>query len=90
MKGPSVLALLSTFDVVWGIVIDDLHGIYLGVTLTLLRLWIDKGSRTKPYFIGNKVGLLVVSGPQVTRKMRKGSLSNRPASIYIAVHSGIY
>ena len=46
-----MLALLPTFDVVSGIVIDDLHVIYLGVTLTLLRLWLDKSNRTKPYFI---------------------------------------
>ena len=55
IKGPSVLALHPTFDLVRGIVVDDLHGLYLGVTLTLLRLWFDKGNRNKPFYIGNKV-----------------------------------
>lgn len=55
VKGPSVLALHPTFNLVWGIVIDDLHGIFLGVTLTLLHLWLDKTNKTKPFFIGNKV-----------------------------------
>ena len=34
---PTVLALHAAFDPVWGVVIDDLHGIFFGVTLTLLR-----------------------------------------------------
>lgn len=55
VKGPTVLALLPSFDLVWGVVIDDLHGIFLGVTLTLLHLWFDKANKTKLFFIGNKV-----------------------------------
>ena len=55
VKGPTVLALLPSFDLVWGVVIDDLHGIFLGVTLTLLHLWFDKSNKTKPFYIGNKV-----------------------------------
>ena len=55
MKGPTVLALRPLFDVVKGVVIDDLHGIFLGVTLTLLHLWFDKANKGKAYYIGNKV-----------------------------------
>lgn len=55
MKGPTVLALLPSFDLVWAVVIDDLHGIFLGVTLTLLHLWFAKSNKTKPFFIGSKV-----------------------------------
>ena len=55
IKGPSVLALHHCFDLVGGVVIDDLHGIYLGVTLTLLHLWFDRSNRGKMYYIGNKV-----------------------------------
>lgn len=55
MKGPTVLALHHCFDLVGGVVIDDLHGIYLGVTLALLHLWFDKSNKKQPYFIGNKV-----------------------------------
>ena len=50
-----MLALHPCFDLVLGVVIDDLHSLFLGVTLTLLRLWFDKTSRGKPYFIGNQV-----------------------------------
>jgi hypothetical protein len=55
VKGPTVLTLHPSFDPVWGIVIDDLHGIFLGVTLKLLHLWLDKANKGKPFFIGNKV-----------------------------------
>ena len=55
VKGPCVLALHPCFDLVQGVVIDDLHGIFLGVTLTMLNLWFSKGSRGKAYFIGDKV-----------------------------------
>jgi hypothetical protein len=54
VKGPTVLTLHPSFDPVWGIVIDDLHGIFLGVTLKLLHLWLDKANKGKPFFIGNK------------------------------------
>ena len=61
VKGATVLALHPTFDVVHGIVVDDLHGLFLGVTLTLLNIWFDKKrSKNKPYFIGNKLRILPV------------------------------
>ena len=55
MKGPTVLALHPPFDLVWGVVIDDLHDLFLGVSLSLLRLWFDKSHGGKPHFIGSKV-----------------------------------
>ena len=62
MKGPTVLALHPCFDLVSGVVIDDLHGIYLGVTQSLIRLWFDKINRGKPFFIGDQVCIWQVSG----------------------------
>lgn len=59
VKGPTVLALHRNFDLVGGIVIDNLHGIYLGVTLSLLHLWFDKTNRGKIFFIGDKVCKLI-------------------------------
>ena len=47
MKGPTVLGLHPFLDLVKGVVVDDLHGVFLGVTLTLLRLWLDKANRSK-------------------------------------------
>lgn len=55
VKEPTVLALHPVFDLVCGVVIDDLHGLYLGVTLSLLCLWFDNNHCGKPHFIGNKV-----------------------------------
>ena len=39
--------------------IDDLHGIYLGVTLSLQHLWFHKVNRGKPFFIGDGVAINV-------------------------------
>lgn len=50
-----MLALHKCFDLVLGVVIDDLHGFFLGVTLTLLRLWFDRSHRGKPHYIGSQV-----------------------------------
>ena len=36
-------------------VIDDLHGIFLGITLSLLYRWFERKNRGKPYFIGSEV-----------------------------------
>ena len=58
VKGPTILALHQQFDLVGGVVVDDLHGIYLGVTLRLLHLWFDRTSRGKPFFIGYKVSIM--------------------------------
>ena len=56
-----VLVLHPFFDLSEGVVIDDLHGIYLGVTLSLLHNWFDKSNKGKPYNIGNKVNIIIPS-----------------------------
>ena len=61
MKGPTVLALHPFFDLSEGVVIDDLHGVYLGVTLSLLHNWFDRSNRGKPCYIGNKVNNILPS-----------------------------
>ena len=55
VKGPSILAVHRPFNLVKGVVVDDLHGIYLGVTRLLLKLWFDKDHRGRDFYIGNKV-----------------------------------
>ena len=55
VKGPSVLAMHLCFDLVSGVVIDDLHGIFLGVTLSLLHHWFDSAHRGRPYCKRNEV-----------------------------------
>jgi hypothetical protein len=56
------MALHQPFNILWGIVIDNLHGVFLGVTLTLLHLWLNKCHRGKPFSIGNKVLVYGVLG----------------------------
>ena len=55
MKGLSALFRHPPFDVSKGVVIDVLHGLYLGVVLSLLSLWFDKVNRNMPFYIGDKV-----------------------------------
>ena len=55
MKGASVLACHPPFDLCRGVVIDCLHGVFLGVTLKLLKLWFDKAYRKNSYSIRKKV-----------------------------------
>ena len=57
MIGPTVLALHPRFSLVSGVVVDDLHALYLGVTRTLLSLWFDSKSKGKPFYIGDQVHL---------------------------------
>jgi hypothetical protein len=38
-----------------GVAVDSLHCIYLGVTLQLLKLWLDKTHRSEDFYIENKV-----------------------------------
>jgi len=55
VKGASILALHSPFNLCRGVVIDSLHCLFLGVVLQLLKLWFDKAHRKKPHSIRNKV-----------------------------------
>ena len=61
VKGPCVLALHQPFDLARGCVVDDLHCLYLGVTLQLLHFWFEKKHRTKSFYIGNKVCTCTIS-----------------------------
>ena len=53
-KGCPVLALHSGFDIN-GMVTDYLHCVLLGVSKTLLTLWLDSSNADKEFYIGNKV-----------------------------------
>ena len=52
---PSILALHPCFRLDVGIVVDDLHGLYLGVALKLLHLWLDKQFRSQAFSTRNQV-----------------------------------
>ena len=55
IKGPSVLSLHSPFQLPWGVIVDDLHCLYLGVASRLIELWFDKKYKSKDHYIGQKV-----------------------------------
>ena len=55
IKGPSVLSLHPLFQLPWGVIVDDLHCLYLGVASHLIELWFDKKYRDKDHYIGQKV-----------------------------------
>jgi hypothetical protein len=55
VKGASVLCLHHPFDLARGCVIDNLHTLYLGVTLTQLKLWFGKADKQKGFSIYNKL-----------------------------------
>ena len=55
LKGPSVLNLHSPFQLPWGVIVDDLRCLYLGVAVRLIELWFDKKYRGKDHYIGQKV-----------------------------------
>ena len=54
IKGPNVLSLHPPFQLPWGVIVDDLHCLYLGVASHLIELWFDK-YRSKDHYIGQKV-----------------------------------
>lgn len=53
--GLSVLTLHKPFSLDVGVVVDDLHGLYLGVSETMLDLWFSKQYKGKAFYIGDKV-----------------------------------
>lgn len=87
--GPTVLSLHPPFDLCAGVVIDDLHGLYLGVTLRLLNLWFDKRNKREDFYIGDKVILLathILVEQRVEGCVLMGFLHFRPASWAINSH----
>ena len=54
VKGFSILSLiLSTFDIIRGIVFDSMHCIDLGVMKQLISLWFDSKYSAKPWYLGS-------------------------------------
>jgi len=52
IKGYSAFHGHPPFHLVHGVVVDDLHCLYLGVVLGMLRLWFEKVNKAKPFYIG--------------------------------------
>ena len=62
VKGPSVLSLHPPFQLPWGVIVDDLHCLYLGVASHLIELWFDKKYRGQDHYFGQKVQYTMVGG----------------------------
>lgn len=54
IKGASWLMLLPEFDCVSGVVIDYMHGILLGVTKLMLRLWFSPSFKAEKFSVSNQ------------------------------------
>ena len=54
-KGSPVLALHPGFDIIHGMVTDYFHCVLLGISKTLLTLWLDSSNDQKEFYIGRKV-----------------------------------
>ena len=55
VKGPSWLSLLQHFDLVRGMGIDYMHGVFLGVQKLLLSLWFSLAFSKEHFSISSKV-----------------------------------
>lgn len=49
VKGASILSLHQPFDLALGCTVDNLHTLYLGVTLLLMKMWFSKEFKNKDY-----------------------------------------
>lgn len=57
VKGPSIFATQPGFDVVKGFVIDPLHCVFQGVTLDLLKRWMDDKYKQDDYSLQHLVSM---------------------------------
>ena len=55
MKGPSILMLLTTFNIIQGFTVDYLHSSLLGVTRYFGSLWFDSTNHREEFYIGTQV-----------------------------------
>ena len=61
-KGSPVLALHPGFDIVNGMVTDYLHCVLLGVSKTLLTMWLDPKNDNQEFYIRIKQSKLLDEG----------------------------
>lgn len=55
IKGASVFLLFKPFDLVKGFVVDWMHSVCLGVSKSLMNLWLNTENRGSEFFLGSKV-----------------------------------
>ena len=68
---------LTYFNLVFGVAIDPMHCVYLGVTRMLLSLWFDTNNHKYPWYCGSQVEtlekqLLSIKPPKEVMKCPRG------------------
>ncbi|KAK3918396.1 hypothetical protein KUF71_000968 [Frankliniella fusca] len=76
--GKSVLFPLTFMSLVFGLTLDYMHAILLGCCRLSLSLQLGKSSRGKPYFIGDKLGLI---NRRLLSIAPPSNISRRPRSL---------
>lgn len=54
IKGFSILTSIPKFNIIFGLPVDIMHGVFLGVAKGLSELWFDQKHHRKPFYLGNK------------------------------------
>lgn len=55
VKGISVLISIPKFNLSFGLPVDIMHGVFLGVAKTMAEMWFDSKNHKKPFYIGKKI-----------------------------------
>lgn len=81
IKGPSLLLLLSVFNFVFGLPVDYMHCICLGVSKKLTSLWFDLKYSAYPWYLGKHLQeidrlLLAITSPKFIKRTPR-SLTER-------------
>lgn len=81
IKGPSLLLLLSVFNFVFGLPVDYMHCICLGVSKKLTSLWFDSKYSAYPWYLGKHLQeidrlLLAITPPKFIKRTPR-SLTER-------------
>jgi hypothetical protein len=58
VKSVCKFAKLEHFDIVDGIAVDYMHGILLGVSKQLLKLWLDSQYSQEEWYCGRRISLI--------------------------------
>ena len=83
IKGMSPFFFLLSFNLVWGFVIDAMHGVYLGVARQMLHLMLDSRFSTREYSLRSKMREI---DQRLLKLQPPLHITRRPQSISNYVH----